>query len=508
MVKNLIAVQQSVLTLIYQQVSRLVLKEAFKTSTVIFLATLPLLGFMMLTVPLIEVLWGVEVSLWFLIFGLIILVPGLLVRSQVKMSVEITLLDSIIASVMMWLLFPAVSAIPLSLTLKISYLDAFFENVSGFTGTGFTVLRGLDKMSPGILFWRALAQWSGELGFVVFAMVFIPYFYRIGLSVYGLERPVKLETSFYATAKRLVWIYTLLTIVGAVALYLSGMEPFDALVFSMTGVATGGMSNYDANYDYVYRQAPLTVYPLIAVMILGATNFALLDRLLKGDVKSVVSNEEFKLYVVALTLLGVLNVVAVYWGNYSSSFQEATISGLFNAISALTTTGFNIGSIGDLPPGSKLVLVTSMIIGGMTFATAGGIKVLRLLVFLKWFKTTSENLVTGRKVSLKVKLDRHIVGEVEIATALLGIVVHLLAVMTGSAIIKLIMPERDFLDALFEASSAAGCVGLSVGIIGQTAPPLVKATLIPLMILGKLEYLPLYGLVGILMVRKYFKILK
>lgn len=471
-------------------------------------ALMSLLGALMTFVPLIDFATGEQVSAGFLAFSIILMVGGFSL-SRIQTQEGLSFIEAVLSSTLAWTLLPAISAIPLSIELSIPLYDAFFESVSGFTGTGLTVLTGLENLKPSILFWRALMQWVGELGFVVFAMVLFPFFYRYGLLMYGVERPVRIEASMYRTARRLFNIYTVLTLAGALMLYYSGMNIFDAVTHSMTGIATGGMSNYDANYDFIYRTAPLTSLPLIVVMVLGATNFLLLDKLLRGDVGDVARNEEFKLYIVLLLFFSVTTSASMLVSNNTSpNIFETIVSGVFNAISAMTTTGFNIGAISQLPYATKLILTFSMLIGGMTFATVGGIKVLRFLIILKKLKATSISIVTGGRAETRIRLGGNVMDDSEVASALLLALTHLAAVFTGAMLIKLMLPGFDYADALFESASAASCVGLSTGIASAMAPPGVKAVLILLMILGRLEYLPLLMLIGWILGRKTIKLLR
>jgi len=467
-----------------------------------------LLGVLMLSVPLIDVVSGAGLSRQFLAFSVALMAGGFL-ASRVSTTDGLSSAEAVLSSALAWTIIPAVSAVPLSLELGIPYYDALFECISGFTGTGLTVLTGLERLKPSILFWRALMQWVGELGFVVFAMVLFPFFYRYGFLVYGIERPVRIEASMYRTARRLFNIYLILTLTGALALYYTGMSLFDAVTHAMTGIATGGMSNYDANYDAIYRASPWTSIPLTAVMVLGATNFLLLDKLLRGEVREVAGNEEFKLYIALLAIFSAATTASMLAPNAPlASIPGIIASGVFNAVSAMTTTGFNIGVIAQLPYPTKLVLTFSMFIGGMTFATVGGIKVLRFLVLLKKLKESSISIITGGRVKAEVKLGGSVIDDSEVASALLLTAIHFIAIFTGATLIKSMLPGFDFADALFEATSAASCVGLSAGITSPLAPLGVKAVLMALMVLGRLEYLPVLMLIGWTVGRRIIKLLK
>lgn len=471
-----------------------------------------ILGAFMLVVPLVDLIEGEPISIWFLVFATIYISLGLS-GGFIKTLRELTEaepmgpLEALMSSAIAWLIIPLEASIPLALTLELGPLDALFESTSGFTGTGLTILSGLDYMKRSIILWRAVMQWCGELGFVVFGMLFFSYFSRFGFLVYGIERPVRLEYSFYRTARRLLGIYFFLTALGIILLNLSGASLFDAVVHSMTGIATGGMSSHDSNYRYLFNVSSLTVPVGIIIMFLGGANFNILNKLLSGELRDAFEDEEFRLYI-ALAVLSMGVLTFSYLAKEGMEFSRALYAGFFDSISALTTTGFNIADMGRLSDISKALLIIMMAIGGMTFSTAGGIKIYRLLIFLKDIKKSSAELILGERYR-PIKINERVVDEREVAATLLLITIHIIAIAIGAILIKLFLGGAfSFLDSLFEAASAASCVGLSTGITTSAAPPGVKAVLISLMYLGRLEYLGVFLIIGYISTRRYIRLVK
>jgi trk system potassium uptake protein TrkH len=223
-------------------------------------------GLLMMLVPLIDMMTEKPITKPFFYTALTLILIGYLLQ-KVK-GRPLTLFQGVIVTCIAWPLITFESAIPLMYSLKISLVDAWFESISGFTGTGFTVLTGLDTMKPSIVTWRSIMQWSGELGVVVFAMVLFPYFYRLGASAYGVERPLKIEATFYRTAWRLIRIYIILTIIGIISYVYAGMNFYEAFNHVLTTVATGGMSTYDKGYQVIYNRAPLTYIPVFYAILL------------------------------------------------------------------------------------------------------------------------------------------------------------------------------------------------------------------------------------------------
>ncbi|ABN70194.1 cation transporter [Staphylothermus marinus F1] len=460
-------------------------------------------GLLMLSVPLIDLLTLKPLTLSFTFFALFLIFIGYYLQ-QIEAK-PIGLLDGIVATSIAWPLISFEASIPLMLSLNISLVDAWFESISGFTGTGFTVLTGLDYMKPSIVTWRSIMQWSGELGVVVFAMVLFPYFYRLGASAYGVERPLKIEASFYMTARKLIRIYLVLTIAGIVSYVYAGMNFYEAFNHVLTTVATGGMSTYDAGYNVIFERAPFTYIPVMVFMFLGGMNFVLLDKLLRGDLGRVWRSEEFKTYLYTMLVLVFLTIISYYFVDHYNLYYSL-IAGSFNLVSAMTTTGFSIGSISDLSATTKLVLIASMYFGGMVFSTAGGIKSFRLLLILKKFKYSSISTILGGKVEKTLRVDGKPIDEAEVSQALLFSFIHLLAIFIGATFMTIY--GYSFVDTLFEATSAAGCVGLSVGVVSPTAPLGVKLTIMTLMLLGRVEYVQVITIFGYIAGRKAVKILK
>lgn len=442
------------------------------------------LGILMLLVPLIDLITGYEVSYPFLIGSLILILLGLI---SVKIQAgSLSLIEGLIVVATAWPLISLEGTIALMLTLNISFIDAFFESISGFTGTGFTVLTGLDTMKPSIVTWRSIMQWSGELGFVVFAMVLLPYFYKVSRAVYGLERPVKIEASFYKTAVSLIKIYVILTLLGLLSYIYAGMNFYEAFNHILTTIATGGMSTYDEGYQVIFSRSPTTYIPVMIFMFIGGMNFYLLARLFKGDFQHVFRSEEFKAYCISMAVL-VIILVSSYVYVEGLNVHRAVIEASFNLVSGMTTTGFSIGKpLKELADASKAIIVISMFIGGMMFSTAGGIKTIRLLIVVKKFKDIFIRSMVSIPIGRKLTIDNVPLHGEDVIHASLFIILHMTAIFIGALLIS--FHGYTFIDSLFEASSAASCVGLSVGVVSPDAPVTVKIVIMILMILGRIEY--------------------
>lgn len=462
-------------------------------------------GAMMLIVPLVDALYGDAVSSWFMMFGLVYIILGTFLYRIVEWKyglIELTLAESLIAYSLVWIIIPFLSAIPLSIELNIPFENALFESMSGFTGTGLTVLNHLDSMRHGIRLWRGLMQWTGELGVIVFGVVFLPFFWKFGYILYSLERPSRISASLRSTAFKIFYMYFLVTVVGIIICIYLGVEPLDAIVHVMTAIATGGMSNYDANYEKVFQYAPMSIYPITILMIIGGFNFITLSYILDGDLRKAWRVEEFRAFIYLSVFFTVSSLIlALPMTNWR--INESLLQGSFNAISALTTTGFNIGSVATMPPSLKILLIFAMFIGSMSFSTAGGIKVVRFIVLLKRLKSYTISFLSGGGITQDTLLGDEVLDEREVSNMLLYIVLHFIMVLIGASLLKSTIPQVDFVDALFEAMSAANCVGLSIGLTSPNAPLMAKLTLMALMYFGRLEYTSLLVFIGLILYREY-----
>jgi len=466
------------------------------------------LGILMVLISLTDIPSTGYLNAAFAVTGSIYSIIGYLTFKRISSrGVEIGLFESLLAFSLTWFLIPLLFSIPLALDLGIPLIDAIFESISGFTGTGLTVLVGLDTLKPSILLWRAFMQWIGELGIIVFATVLMPFIWRFSHILYSLERPVRILASLRRTATRIFQLYVVITIFGIVACLVTGMSILDAVVHTMTAIATGGMSNYDVNYQRIYEYAPLSIYPIVVLMFLGGVSFTVLSLIVSREFKRAWLNEEFRAYVY-LTLIALITPLILMLPRVNWSLVDALTHGSFNVFSGLTTTGFNIGSISSLPVDLKILTIVFMFIGSMSFATVGGIKIVRLVILIKAVKSYVIGFISGGAYQPLVKLSGVTLEEREVFNNLLLIILHFISVFTGAFIIRIVLPSIDLVDALFETTSAASAVGLSTGITTPQAPLTVKLVLIALMYMGRLEYTPLLVLIGVLFYKKYSAIVK
>ncbi len=414
----------------------------------------------------------------------------------VEPSRPLSLHEALVLVAYSWVMVPILSAIPVSLGLQVPFIDSWFESVSGFTTTGLSVFTGgvnpdygvyvpaVEELPPSVLWWRAVTQWIGGFGIVVVFLIAgrmagLPP-HLIGLAEGRFER---LEPSIARSIRELMKLYTTLTIVATVILYLAGMSLEDAVYHSLTALSTGGFSNHSASIGY-YKPFLVGV-AAVAAMVMGASNFAdlytLVHRMKRG------MSIEGKTFT-AIWVLGLLGMTGALLGfGVKESLVDAVKTAYFDVTTALTTTGFSIEDFSSKPEAYKLLVIALMLMGGSAFSTAGGIKLYRVSVAVASLRWSIRRLVRGRYILTTYRLGKSHVDAEGLMQVVSVIFLFITTDLIGTILLSLMVPERSIVDVAFEATSALCTVGLSVGIISATSQFMVKLLLIVLMTLGRLE---------------------
>jgi trk system potassium uptake protein TrkH len=303
---------------------------------------------------------------------------------------ELRLRDGFLVVALFWIVLGLAGAVPLFLSSQpvVSVTDAAFESVSGLTTTGATILTGLDSLPKSILYYRQQLQWLGGIGIVVLAVALLPMLGVGGMQLYRAETPGpskesnKITPRIAQTAKALWVIYLGLTIVCALAYWLAGMTPFDAIAHSFSTVATAGFSTHDSSLAHFDNR--LIEVVAVVFMFIGGINFSLHFLAWRRlHLKNYFADEEFRSFVVGLTLLVVATWLYLWASGYYASADEAFFKGLFQVVSAHTTTGFTTADFALWPGLLPVLLLFTTFVGGCANSTSGGMKVIRWLLIGK-----------------------------------------------------------------------------------------------------------------------------
>lgn len=301
--------------------------------------------------------------------------------------------------VLTWVTMSLFGALPFYFSGEIpSYIDAFFETVSGFTTTGASILTDIGSMSKGLLFWRSFTHWIGGMGVLVFVTAFLPSISDRSIHILRAEMPGptvdKLVPRARDTAKILYLIYIALTFVEIILLMFGGMSLYESLVHAFGSAGTGGFGikgDSIAGYNS-YIQWVITVF-----MFLFGINFNLFYLLIIKKVKYVFKSTELRVYTAIVLVSIAIITVNIY--SMTSGFAEALRLSSFQVSSIVTTTGFSTVDFNLWPTLSKSVLIILMFIGACAGSTAGGLKVSRVIMIFKLIGKEIKYMIHPRSVS-------------------------------------------------------------------------------------------------------------
>lgn len=364
-------------------------------------------------------------------------------------------------------------------------LDALFESVSAITTTGLSAAGKVEGASRAFLFTRAWMQWYGGLGIIVlaFALVLGPgaRARRLALSE---TSPEDLIGGTRRHGRRVLVIYGGLTLAGGFLLWALGATPFDAAVHALASLSTGGFSSHD---NSVAGAGGSAVRGMVSLLCLaGSISFTLQYQAWRSSPMTLLRDGEVRTLVVVIFLV---------WGTVmfsewlAGAAVDAALAGnaAFMAVSAQTTSGFQTVDPASLAPATKLALVFSMAVGGDVGSTAGGLKILRLLIVIRLVQLMFAQTVTPRHAVVEARIAGRSLDQGEIGAA--GGMVTLYAGTILLSWFAFLVAGLDPLDSLFDVVSAIGTVGLSTGVAGPELATPLKLVLCLDMLMGRLEIL-------------------
>lgn len=427
----------------------------------------------------------VSVPLTFILLG--VLISHIPRREYVpQLSVALT------AAALIWLAIAAVGCLPFVLGLHMSWTDSIFEAMSGWTGTGFTVIGTLDSTPRTILFWRSFMQWVGGVGVIAFGIAMLSRSSFMQTQLYRSEgRSEELMPSVVSTGRRMWIIYLFLTIVFTGMVMLSGIPLWDAMNLVMVSIATGGFTLHDAGMAF-YDNALLESL-LIPVMIAGALPFKLYFLMYRGKIRPFFQDRVVWL-ILALALLGSLIVTLDLHLFNSFPLEIAVRQGFFCTISGLTCTGLQNSNL-HWVAGPLIVITILMVIGGAAGSTSGGIKANRVILAYEGLVWWFRRFFSRGRMMVPFKHEGRVfptrISEVELSRNMLIIVLYFLVIFVAT-IICLHLASTDFRthEVVFEEVSAMSNVGLGLGYLIPSSPVATKWIFIFLMWIGRLEIIP------------------
>ncbi len=417
---------------------------------------------------------------------------------KTKPGTKLRLREGFIAVSLGWLVLSVGGALPFFFSDRyFTFEDALFEAVSGFTTTGATVTTDFEGFPRGLMMWRATTHWIGGMGVLVLTLALLPRLTGRTSHLVRAESPgptlSKLVPHTGTPARLLYWIYTLLTVMEFLALLLCGLSPYDAILHSLSNAGTGGFSNYGASVGAFGNPAAEAVITLF--MFLFGVNFALYYRFLIASPKeklfSFFRDEEFRWYfgiVVSFVLMLTLFNLSFYQQDLLRSFRYSA----FEMCSVFSTTGFVTSNFNDWPVPSQMLVFLGMWIGACAGSTAGGIKVIRVLLAGKNCRRSIRATGQPHKVQV-VRLDGKAVEEGMLSQIATFVVLYVALVFLGGFLLSV---EGKF-SAMDNLSASLTCVSNVGPAFGALASDFAsygffgKCLCSFLMLSGRLELLPM-----------------
>ncbi|MGM0593385.1 MAG: TrkH family potassium uptake protein [Pseudomonadota bacterium] len=424
-----------------------------------------------------------DVSLHYLVLIATLLLLFALSR-RLRPSAQLQQNEALSIVALAFLLTPLLSGIGMTAS-GLSWGEALFESISAITTTGLTTLDHLEHRSQTLLFTRAWLQWYGGLGIVVLSIALMTGHHAASRRL--TEQPagegLALTTRTYA--RHILAVYVALTLLGGLMLLGAGLAPFEALTHALAAISTGGFSTHDASLAHF--DGHFAALGTVLIGLLGAVPLHLYYRFDQRGMRTTLRDPELRSLLLLVVLLCAILTLSLHQGGLP--WGEALYHGVVQGLSAQSTSGFSTLPIEQLDEASKLSLILSMFVGGGLGSTAGGIKLLRLLILLRLIQLLLQRSALPSHAVSQPRLAGRPLEEGDIQGALLLILLSVMVIL-GSWMVFLVYGYAP-MDALFEVVSATATVGLSSGLTSATLEPELQALLCFNMLLGRLEIVAL-----------------
>ena len=416
------------------------------------------------------------------IIGLLVAAGWPLSRLQAPDRIQVN--EAMVIVTLAFMLTPLLMSWPLA-AAGLTAVDAFFEAVSGITTTGLTTLATVQDRPHSFLFARAWMQWYGGLGIAVLAVAIAA---QHGLVARKLVESAGTELQVSSTrtyARRVLAVYVVLTVAGGLLIWAAGLAPFDALAHALSAISTGGFSTFDRSLGGALP--PFAPFAVVFVSFMGAVSLSLYFLAWRRGIGELLRDLELRALAGAC-LAGALLLSAWFW-HAGAPVTEALRQGSLLAISAQTTAGFSAQSTASLDAFPTGLLILAMAAGGSLGSTAGGVKLLRVLILLRLAQMLLRRTAAPEHAVVQARLGGRRLESADLIQALL--IVALFGAVVMVSWLAFLAHGYPPMDALFEVVSAAGTVGLSTGITSSDLPDFLKLVLCLDMLAGRLEVVAL-----------------
>lgn len=365
--------------------------------------------------------------------------------------------DGFVIAALFWITLGLAGTLPFMLAEQpnLNFSDAFFESISGWSTTGATVITQIELLPKAVLWYRQQLQWLGGMGIIVLAVAILPMLGIGGMQLYRAEMPGPMKDSKLApriaeSAKALWYIYASLTLLCALAYWLAGMNEFDAIVHSFSTVGIGGFSTYDAGIGHFDSAAIELVCTFF--MLVSAMNYSLHFYSWRAKSLNFYRNDNEVRFFLRFILLGMIITSLGLWLTDTYDFTHAVRYGVFEVASIASTTGFSNADFASWPLFLPVLPVLMAFVGGCTGSTAGGMKVIRVLLVLKQGVREVRRLIHPNAV-MQIKL-----GKTAVSDHILNAVWGFIVVYALTFIVMMLALMATGLDQITAFSAVAACL--------------------------------------------------
>lgn len=388
-----------------------------------------------------------------------------------RRSENLNIKDGFFIAFLGWVLISAVSAVPFMIHGSIpSFTDAFFEMISGYTTSGATILKDIEAVPHGLLFWRSQTHLLGGMGFLTLTIIFLPHGMG-GVRIFRAEsspgQVITREKFIPRNKDTMIWlwgIYLALNFLETILLCAGGMSLFDSLCHSFGTVSTSGYSPYNASIEH-YNNAYFD-WVIIIFMFLGGMTFMLFYHMLMGNFRVVRMNTEFRWYIgFMLFFCGIISWIL--WQENTYGLIDSIRYATFQATSILTTTGFTTADYERWPNAAQMFLYAACFIGACAGSTTSGIKVVHYVLIIKFGAAAIKRIFFRSMAVVSIRLNQRPVDSQIIDLAVCYFIVNIFLILGGGCFMSLI-DDMDFTTAMSSVIATLMNIGPGFGDIGPT----------------------------------------
>ena len=448
-----------------------------------------ILGIFML-IPIIVQYFYNEIDSSFFGASIVTIIFGtLFFLSNLDHDKKLNLQQAFLLTALSWLSIAIFGSLPFVFSnVYFSFTNAFFESMSGITTTGSTIIPDLENMPKGILLWRAILQWLGGIGIIVMAITLMPIMNVGGMQLFKIssnDTSEKILPKSKEVALRLIYIYSILTLLCASSYKILGMNIFDSLTHSMTTIATGGFSNYNDSIGF-FNSFSIEISAMIFI-VLGSLPFISYIKFLNGNKAIFFSDIQIKTFIKIIFFSTIILSTYLILNN---STQLNLRSVIFNVISILTGTGYVNAQFDNWGSFPLILFIGLRFIGGCAGSTTCGIKIFRIQILYSFISNQLKKIIYPKGIFV-LKYNQNTVDNKFIASIISFIYMYLVIFFIITALLSL--TGLDFITSISGAATSISNVGPGLGsIIGpngnfSTLPDISKWILSLGMILGRLE---------------------